>query len=66
MYERELSKALIGTIESISGTRIHGITDPGRLGLLEAGGMIRVGPAHYNTLEEIDRFKEALLKVTSS
>jgi selenocysteine lyase/cysteine desulfurase len=34
--------------------------------MLEAGGMIRVGPAHYNTLEEIDRFKEALLKVTSS
>ena len=26
-----------------------------RLGLLEAGGMIRVGPVHYNTLDEIDQ-----------
>jgi selenocysteine lyase/cysteine desulfurase len=31
--------------------------------LLEAGGMIRVGPVHYNTLEEIERFREILLDV---
>jgi cysteine desulfurase family protein (TIGR01976 family) len=34
-----------------------------RMGLLEAGGMIRVGPVHYNTLDEIERFGEALRKV---
>jgi cysteine desulfurase family protein (TIGR01976 family) len=37
-----------------------------RLGLYEAGGMVRVGAAHYNTLEEIERLKEALLKIASS
>jgi cysteine desulfurase family protein (TIGR01976 family) len=37
-----------------------------RLGLLEAGGMIRVGPVHYNTFNEIDRFKEALVRATES
>ena len=37
-----------------------------RLGLLEAGGMIRVGPVHYNTLDEIARFGEVLKKVVSS
>jgi len=37
-----------------------------RLGLLEAGGMIRVGPVHYNTLDEIARFGEALKKVAPS
>jgi cysteine desulfurase family protein (TIGR01976 family) len=37
-----------------------------RMGLLEAGGMIRVGPVHYNTLEEIDRFKEILHNVSMS
>ncbi|HYF65234.1 MAG TPA: aminotransferase class V-fold PLP-dependent enzyme, partial [Herpetosiphonaceae bacterium] len=26
-----------------------------RLGLFETGGMVRVGLAHYNTREEIDR-----------
>jgi cysteine desulfurase family protein (TIGR01976 family) len=108
-HEVELSKALIGAIESVPGTQIHGVTDfngleervptvsftlqgqdPAkiaeamgeqgiyiwnghnyalaiveRLGLLEAGGMIRVGPVHYNTLDEINRFKEVLLQVTT-
>jgi cysteine desulfurase family protein (TIGR01976 family) len=108
-YEQELSRALIGVIESIPGTRIYGITDRDRLeervptvsfrfgdknpaqladaigrqgiyvwnghnyalaivermGLLEAGGMIRVGPVHYNTLDEIEKFGEVLRQVTS-
>ena len=34
-----------------------------RMGLLEAGGMIRVGPVHYNTLAELEKFGEALEKV---
>jgi cysteine desulfurase family protein (TIGR01976 family) len=106
-YEKELSKKLIGIVESVPGTRIYGITDMNRLdervptvsftvegkepekladaigreniyvwnghnyalavverlGLLEAGGMIRVGPVHYNTLEELERFGEVLKKV---
>jgi cysteine desulfurase family protein (TIGR01976 family) len=31
-----------------------------RFGLLESGGMVRVGAAHYNTVDEIARFGEAL------
>lgn len=31
-----------------------------RLGLEESGGMVRVGPVHYNTLEEVERLKQAL------
>jgi len=34
-----------------------------RLGLLESGGMVRVGAAHYNTLDEVARFGEALKKI---
>lgn len=34
-----------------------------RLGLEESGGMVRVGPVHYNTVEEIHRFGEALRKI---
>ena len=108
-HEYELSRALIEAIESVAGTRIHGVTDRDRLeervptvsftlegrdpetvadaigrqgiyvwnghnyalavverlGLLEAGGMIRVGPVHYNTLEEIERFGEVLKKVAA-
>jgi len=106
-YESELSKTLIGIIESIPGTRIYGITDMNRLsqrvptvsftlegkdpeqladaigrhdiyvwnghnyalatverlGLLETGGMIRVGPVHYNTQDELERFGEVLKKI---
>ena len=36
-----------------------------RMGLLEAGGMIRVGPVHYNTLDEIHRFGEALRQIAT-
>jgi cysteine desulfurase family protein (TIGR01976 family) len=37
-----------------------------RLGVEEQGGMVRVGAAHYNTLEEIARFGEALEKIARS
>jgi cysteine desulfurase family protein (TIGR01976 family) len=36
-----------------------------RLGLEESGGMVRVGPVHYNTLEEIHRFGEALSRLAT-
>jgi len=106
-YEAELSRELIGIIESVPGTHIHGITDLNRLdervptvsftlagkrpeavaeeigknhiyvwnghnyalaivermGLLDTGGMIRVGPVHYNTKDELQEFGEILEKV---
>jgi len=34
-----------------------------RLGLEQSGGMVRVGPVHYNTVEEIENFGEALGKI---
>jgi len=36
-----------------------------RLGLEESGGMVRVGPVHYNTLEEIRIFGEALGRIAA-
>jgi cysteine desulfurase family protein (TIGR01976 family) len=34
-----------------------------RLGLEASGGMVRIGAVHYNTLEEVERLKEALIKI---
>lgn len=34
-----------------------------RLGLEDNGGMVRVGAVHYNTLDEVQKLKEALLKI---
>jgi cysteine desulfurase family protein (TIGR01976 family) len=36
-----------------------------RLGLEDSGGMVRVGAVHYNTLEEIDRLRNALLEIST-
>ena len=35
------------------------------LGVEESGGMVRVGPVHYNTVEEIERFGEALGEIAT-
>lgn len=35
-----------------------------RLNLENSGGMVRVGPVHYNTLDEISRFGEALGEIS--
>ena len=35
-----------------------------RLGVEESGGMVRIGPVHYNTLDEIDRLGEALREIS--
>jgi len=34
-----------------------------RLGVEDSGGMVRVGAAHYNTLDEVEQLKDALLKI---
>jgi selenocysteine lyase/cysteine desulfurase len=34
-----------------------------RLGVKESSSMGRVGPVHYNTIDEVERFAEALRKI---
>jgi selenocysteine lyase/cysteine desulfurase len=36
-----------------------------RLGVEDRGGMVRVGAVHYNTLAEVGRLKETLLKIST-
>jgi selenocysteine lyase/cysteine desulfurase len=35
-----------------------------RLGIEDKGGMVRVGAVHYNTLDEVQKLKDALLKIS--
>ncbi len=37
-----------------------------RLGVEESGGMVRIGPVHYNTLEEVEQFGQALRRIAAS
>jgi cysteine desulfurase family protein (TIGR01976 family) len=41
-----------------------GVTE--RLELEDSGGMVRVGPVHYNTLEEIKKFGDALGRIAAA
>jgi selenocysteine lyase/cysteine desulfurase len=43
----------------------YALADTERLGLEASGGMVRVGPVHYNTLEETEKFGEVLRKVAA-
>ena len=36
------------------------------LGVLETGGVLRVGPVHYNSAAEIDEFLEALGRIVTA
>ncbi len=36
-----------------------------RLGVEDSGGMVRIGPVHYNTLDEIERFGEVLGEIAT-
>jgi cysteine desulfurase family protein (TIGR01976 family) len=36
-----------------------------RLGVEDSGGMVRVGATHYNTLEEVERLKAALMRISA-
>lgn len=40
------------------------VTDP--LEVEEDGGMVRVRPVHYNTMEEIRRFREVLGEIVNT
>ncbi len=37
-----------------------------RLGVEDLGGMVRVGAVHYNTLEEVEKLRQALLKISQA
>lgn len=36
-----------------------------QLGVEDSGGMVRVGPVHYNSIEEVHRFGEVLAKIAT-
>ena len=37
-----------------------------RLGIEDKGGMVRVGAVHYNTLDEVQKLKEALMSISKA
>jgi len=65
MHPRQVAEALDKENIYVWDGNYYALAVTERLGLEASGGMVRVGPVHYNTLEEIQRFGEALRKIAA-
>jgi selenocysteine lyase/cysteine desulfurase len=66
MHPRQVSEALDQENINVWDGNYYALAVTERLGLEDCGGMVRVGPVHYNTVEEIHRFGEALCRVATN
>jgi len=63
-HPREIAEALGKEGFYVWDGNYYALAVTERLGLETSGGMVRVGAAHYNTVDEVARFGEALKKIT--
>lgn len=63
---RETAKALGDLGVYVWDGNYYAVAVTERLGVEERGGMVRVGPVHYNTVEEVYRFGESLGRAISA
>ena len=63
MNPREVAEKLAAEGIYVWDGNYYALNVSERLGVEESGGMVRVGAAHYNTLEEVERLKNALMKI---
>ena len=60
-HPRRVAEALAQQNIYVWDGNYYAINVTERLGLEDSGGMVRVGPVHYNTLDEVARLRDALL-----
>jgi cysteine desulfurase family protein (TIGR01976 family) len=66
MHPRQVAEALDKHNIYVWDGNYYALSVTEFLGLEESGGMVRVGPVHYNTLEEIKKFGEALSQIAQA
>jgi cysteine desulfurase family protein (TIGR01976 family) len=64
-HPREIAEALGKEGFYVWNGNYYALAVTERLGIESSGGMVRVGAAHYNTLDEVEHFGEALKKTAS-
>ena len=65
MHPRQVAEALDKENIYVWDGNYYALAVTERLGLEGSGGMVRVGPVHYNTVAEIQRFGEALRRIAA-
>jgi len=63
LHPRVVAEKLAGQGIYVWDGNYYALNVTERLGVEESGGMVRVGAVHYNTLKEVERLKEALMKI---
>ncbi len=66
MRPRQVAEALDKEAIYVWDGNYYALAVTERLGLEDSGGMVRAGPVHYNTVEEIERFGGALRRLTAA
>lgn len=64
MHPRKVAKLLDEKNIYVWDGNYYALAVTQRLGVEDSGGMVRIGAAHYNTLEEVARLGEALLEIS--
>ncbi len=64
MHPRQVAEKLAERDLYVWDGNYYAINVTERLGLEDRGGMVRVGAVHYNTLDEVEKLKEALLEIS--
>ncbi len=66
IHPREVAERLAREDMYVWDGNYYALSVTQRLGLEDSGGMVRVGAVHYNTVREINRFAEALLRIATA
>ncbi len=64
MHPRQVAEKLAERNIYVWDGNYYAINVTERLGLEDRGGMARVGAVHYNTLEEVEKLRQALLEIS--
>jgi selenocysteine lyase/cysteine desulfurase len=62
-HPREIAEALGKDGFYVWNGNYYALAVTERLGIESSGGMVRVGAAHYNTIDEVEKFGEALVQI---
>jgi len=65
MHPRKVAEKLAQEGIYVWDGNYYAINVTERLGLEDKGGMVRVGAVHYNTLEEVERLKDTLIRIAT-
>jgi len=66
LHPREVAEKLAAQNIYVWDGNYYALNVTERLGLEDSGGMVRVGAVHYNTVEEVEQLRQALMRISEA